>query len=76
MSLIYQTRCVVCTLKCRDKTINSEKRLLQNHILYDHDYTDSLKTARFVGLIAEKEKRSPKWLAENLANLSIVRNQQ
>ena len=76
MSLVYHVRCVVCTFKCNDKVIQTEKSRLQNHILYDHDYTDNLKAARFVGLIGKKEKRSRKWLAENLATLSILEKLQ
>ncbi len=73
MSLALPVRCVICTLHYRDSTIYVDRNQAEKHIYYDHDYTEKLNAARFVGLVTEDEKRSALWIANHLAELSIIR---
>ena len=68
MSLVYQARCIVCTLFYKDEIIHANKSQIKNHIYYDHDYLEKLKEAVKRGLIDSiEERRSPKWLVDKLA---------
>ena len=74
MSLALPFRCVVCTLHYHDSTTNVDRNQAEKHLYYDHDYTEKLHTARFVGLVLEDEKRNARWLTSHLAELSILRS--
>ncbi len=73
MSLVLSFRCVICTLHYRDLTIDVDRNQAENHIYSDHDYTEKLNAARFVGLVSENEKRGASWLAHHLAELSFLK---
>jgi len=50
------------------KMIKGPLSLLRSHIFRDHDYFEKLKTAVKLGVIEGlQEKRSAKWLSEQLA---------
>jgi len=72
MSIAVLIRCIICTLYYKDELIHAERLQIKNHIYYDHDYTDKLKSARAIDLIGTNEKRSADWLSAHLAELSII----
>ena len=74
MSLTIQVRCIICMLFYNDKIISVDRTQTCSHIYYDHDYKDKLRAGRLVGIINENEKRSARWLANHLADLSILRS--
>jgi hypothetical protein len=57
----------------KDKIIHVDRNRACSHIYYDHDYTDKLRTGRLLDILNEDEKRSAWWLANHLAELSIIR---
>ena len=71
MSVVL-SRCVICTLRYKDKLILAERIQIKHHIYYDHDFTDKLRTAKAICLIETYEKRSAEWLSFHLAELSII----
>jgi hypothetical protein len=74
MSGAVSVRCVICTLFYSDKIIFADRTQASSHIYRDHDYHDKLKVARILNLITDDEKRSAWWLANHLAELSIIRS--
>ncbi len=65
--------CPVKDCKFHNRRIEGSYSLLRDHIFRDHDYTEKTKTAFELGLIESPEdKRSSKWLAENLASRCII----
>jgi len=71
MSVVL-SRCIICTLHCKDKLIHAERTQIKHHIYHDHDFTDKLRTARVIGLIESDKKRSAEWLSVYLTELSII----
>ena len=73
MSLVIRFRCVICTLHYHDSIISVDRNQAENHIYYDHDYTEKINAARFVGLVSEDNKRSAWWLTHHLTELSFLK---
>ena len=68
MTISHSMNCPVQPCKFHDRIIKGPLSLLKNHIFRDHDYIEKLKTAVSFGLIQSiQEKRSPQWLADQLA---------
>jgi hypothetical protein len=57
----------------KDKIIHVDRNQACSHIYHDHDYTDKIRTGKLLGILNEDEKRSALWLANHLAELSIIR---
>ena len=74
MGLLIPFRCIICTLyhKQKDKIIYADKLQAKKHINYQHDYLEKLRTAYYIQLIEEYEKRGPEWLTNQLVELSII----
>lgn len=73
MSLIVLRKCPIPDCKYSHKLVYADKFQIRNHIFRDHDYQEKLESAFNHGLIHDvSERRSPSWLAENLADLSLV----
>jgi len=65
--------CPVKDCKFHYLRIEGPYSLLRDHIFRDHDYAEKTKTAFEIGLIESLEdRRSSKWLAENLASWCII----
>lgn len=73
MSLVLSFRCIICTLHYHDSIISVDRNQAEKHIYYDHDYTEKLQAARFVGLVPENEKRGASWMARQLTELSVLK---
>ena len=58
MSLVIRFRCVICTLHYRDLAMDVDRNQAENHIYSDHDYTEKLNAAKFVGLVSDDKKIS------------------
>jgi len=68
VTIFHLMNCPVQPCKFHHRIIKGPLSLLKNHIFRDHDYIEKLKTAVSFGLIQSiQEKRSPLWLAEQLA---------
>jgi len=73
MSLVIRFRCVICTLHYRDLAMDVDRNQAENHIYSDHDYTEKLNAAKFVGLVSDDKKRSAWWLTHHLTELSFLK---
>ncbi len=51
-----------------------DRNQAENHIYSDHDYTEKIKAARFVGLVSDDNKRSAWWLTHHLTELSFLKD--
>ena len=67
-------QCPIEDCKFHYKIIKGPLSILKNHIFRDHDYLEKLKTAVKFDLIENiQEKRSAKWLSDNLASKALER---
>lgn len=68
MTTFHLLNCPVQPCEFNHRIIKGPLSLLKKHIFRDHDYIEKLKTAVSFGLIQSiQEKRSPQWLADQLA---------
>jgi len=73
MSLVLPRKCPIKGCKHGRKIIYADKGQMRNHILHDHDYRELLESTYDLGIISDmSERRGPLWLAESLADLSLV----
>ena len=72
MTIFHELKCPVEKCPYHDRLIKGPLSILKNHIFRDHDYLEKLKTAVKFGLIeSPQEKRSAKWLSEQLSTKGI-----
>lgn len=65
--------CPIGDCEFQNKVIEGELFLLSDHIYRAHDYLEKLKTAVKLGVIKGLwERRSPKWLADHLAEKGVL----
>ncbi len=65
-------RCPIDDCRFHFKMIKGSLSFLRDHLFRDHDYVEKLETAVKLGVIKGLwERRSPKWLAERLAEKGV-----